>query len=74
MSYGEIEKNIPMTRSGASKAFSQSGLIASKMDIGDSVLCDSKNAADGLLNALRYRDKVGSRRQVGDRYRVWRVK
>jgi hypothetical protein len=50
-----------------------SGLMSSAarvMKIGDSILCDPKQAAS-LANALRYIGRQPRRRKEGDRIRVW---
>lgn len=75
MSFSVIERNVPVPSSLENgRQYGESGELARKMDIGDSVLCDTLSAAHSLINALRYLKRNGSRRKIGKQYRVWRIR
>ena len=68
-----IEKGLPIP---SRRCRSISGATAEKMQIGDSVLCETERDAQRLRDALRYRGRgyCLAKEQTGDRlgYRVWR--
>ena len=66
----QIEKNVPVPPAGRSKIE-----IVNKMDIGDSVFCETYDKAMSLRDALRYRGLKYTTRKLedGSGWRVWRL-
>lgn len=70
----KIEKNIPMPPIRSKKHFDQYAVLA-RMEIGDSVLFESKKELDNCVNyAKRNYSFKGSQRQIAEsQWRWWRT-
>jgi len=66
----KIEKNIPISAHGKSGVWSR---LATKMDIGDSILVKTRAQAMGLRTALNRFGYKGMTRTVDEGIRVWKV-
>lgn len=65
----KIEKNIPIPRR---KTYSKYDFIK-YMEVGDSVLVESRDAAVALIHAMKFRKFTGCMRKCEEGIRVWRT-
>jgi len=66
----KIEKNIPVSDHGKSGVWSK---LARKMEIGDSILVETRAQAMGMRTALKRFGYKGMTRTVDEGIRVWKM-
>ena len=66
----KIEKNIPISKHGKTGKWSS---IGKQMEIGDSVLVNSRKEATSISIALKKTGYKGVTRKVDNGIRVWKV-
>ena len=66
----KIEKNIPLVEHGLSSNWST---LAKQMEVGDSVLVETRNKATNIANKLRKSGYKPVTRSVDGGIRVWKM-
>ena len=61
-----IESNVPLPKGGVSK-------IAEQMNVGESVLVDTRSQANFIMTELKKLGGKGTSRKLKDGFRIWRV-